>query len=230
VPETLARPIDRSATVTAQPPARGILAALPYLLDIVVPLVSFYALTAAGLSTFWALVVGGSLTAAVSLVNTIRRGRLDSLGVLVIVEIVLGLTLDLTVQDARLTLARSSLFIAVGGFWLLASVYTRRPITLTTTKPFAAKRGPAGIAAFDWLADHSPRFLRVQRMLTTIWGVAFLAYAMVRVIVIYAVNITEAVWLNEVPGIIAIVICMIASARAGKIFQAMVDERIATGT
>src|SRR4051794_4517334 len=89
-----------------RPAAGGVLGFLPYLLDVVVPLVSYYALTSLGLKPFWALVIGGALTAVNSIINTIRRGRIDNLGVLVIVEIILGLVLDLTVRDPRLTLAR----------------------------------------------------------------------------------------------------------------------------
>ena len=44
----------------------------------------------------------------------------------------------------------------------------------------------------------------------------FLAYAAVRVVVMYSVSISEAVWLNELPGVLAIAVRLIASARAGK--------------
>jgi hypothetical protein len=208
-------------------PARGIIGVLPYLLDIVVPLVSYYALTSAGLSSFWSLVIGGALTAIVSIVNTIRRGKLDNLGILVIVEIALGLVLDLAVRDPRLTLARGSLFIALAGVWILVNTFTGRPVTVDATKPFAAKKGGTkGVIAFEWLAQHCQRFVRIQRSLSTVWSVMFLAYAVVRLIVIYNVNVSEAVWLNEVPGIIALLICLIASARAGKQLEALVYDRM----
>lgn len=207
---------------------RGIVGVLPYLLDIILPLVSYYVLTAAGLSSFWALVIGGGLTAIVSLLNTIRRGRIDSLGVLVIVEIALGLVLDLTVRDPRLTLARGSLFIALAGVWILANTFTGRPVTVDATKPFAAKKGGTnGVIAFEWLADNCERFVRIQRSLSAVWGAMFLAYAVVRVVVIFSVGISEAVWLTEIPGLVAVVICMIASARAGKQLETLVYDRMA---
>jgi hypothetical protein len=209
-------------------PARGITGVLPYLLDIVLPLVSYYALTSAGLSPFWALVAGGGLTAFASLINTLRRGRIDSLGVLVIVEIALGLVLDLAVRDARLTLARGSLFIAVAGIWILASTGTGRPVTVDATKPFAAKKGGrAGVLAFEWLAEHSRRFLRIQRWLSAVWGAMFLAYAAARLTIIFSVSISRAVWLTEVPGLVAVAICLIVSARAGKQLEALVYDRMA---
>jgi hypothetical protein len=207
---------------------RGVLGVLPYLLDIVVPVASYYGLTASGLSTFWALVAGGLLTAGVSVVNTIRRGKLDKLGLLVIVEIVLGLVLDLVVHDARLTLARASLFIAVGGAWVLGNAFTGRPVTVDGTKPFALRKGgQVGVDAFEWLAANSPRFMRVQRVLSVTWGTAFLAYAAVRVVVIYSVTVSEAVWFNEIPGVLAVVVGMAASARWGKVLETLVHERMA---
>jgi len=39
--------------------SRGIVQVLPFLLDLVVPLAAFYALTAAGVSSFWSLTIGG---------------------------------------------------------------------------------------------------------------------------------------------------------------------------
>jgi len=216
-----------TTTTQEQPRRTGAFGVLPYLLDIVVPLVSFYALTSAGLTPFWSLVIGGALTTVISITNTIRRGRLDNLGVLVIAEIILGLILDFTVRDPRLTLARGSLFIALAGIWVLVNTFTGRPITVDATKPFAAKKGgAAGIAAFEWLAHHSQDFLRIQRALSAVWSLTFLAYAMVRVILIYNVTISQAVWLTEIPGISAVIICLIASARSGKRLEALVKQRM----
>jgi len=206
---------------------RGIVGVLPYLLDIVIPLVSYFVLTSVGLSSFWSLVVGGALTAIVSIINTIRRGRIDNVGVLVIVEITLGLVLDLAVRDPRLTLARGSLFIALAGIWILVNAFTGRPVTVDATKPFAAKKGGKdGVLAFEWLAANSHRFVRIHRSLSAVWSMAFLAYAAMRVVVIYSVSVSEAVWLNEIPGLLAVAICLIASARAGKQLEALVNDRM----
>jgi hypothetical protein len=233
MPETRTHHADRmETTMSASPenkarPAGGIIGVLPYLLDIIVPLVLFYVLQAAGLSVFWSLVLGGAVTAPISVVNTIRRGKLDKLGVLVIAELVLGIVLDLTVQNARFTMARGSLFVALAGIWILASAFTRRPLTVDATKPFAAQKGGRrGITAFEWLAENSPRFLRIHRSISVLWGVMLLAYAATRVIIIYSVSVSEAVWTTEFPGIIAIGICLIASRQAGKRLEALVNDRM----
>jgi hypothetical protein len=78
--------------------------------------------------------------------------------------------LDLIVRDPRLTLARGSLLISLAGIWILGNTFTGRPVTVDITKTFAAKKGGKnGIIAFEWLADNSKRFVRIQRSLSTVW-------------------------------------------------------------
>jgi hypothetical protein len=43
---------------------------------------------------------------------------------------------------------------------------------------------------------------------------------------VFSVSISEGVWLTEIPGIIAVVICLIASARAGKQLETLVNDRM----
>jgi hypothetical protein len=225
-------PSDRSETIVdagaERPPAsRGIIAMLPYLLDFVVPLVAYYALTAAGLSSFWSLTIGGALTGITSVVNTVRRRKLDGLGLLVIAEIALGLVLIAATRDPRLVLARSSLYLALAGIWILASSVIGRPLTIDATKPFAAKNGgQAGVAAVDWLAGHCAPFLRIHRALSALWGVMFLVYAVARVVIIFNTSISRALWITEIPGLIAIGICLIASRQAGQRLERLVTEHI----
>jgi hypothetical protein len=207
--------------------SRGIVQVLPFLLDLVVPLAAFYALTAAGVSSFWSLIVGGSLTGVISVANTIRRRKLDALGLLVIAEIALSLVLIATTRDPRLVLARNSLYLALAGIWVLASAVIRRPVTISTSKAFAARSGgQPGVAAVDWLAANSAPFMRIHRGLSAFWGVMFLVYAVVRVVIIYHTSVSRAVSITEIPGVIAIGICLIASRQAGKRLEALVVDRL----
>jgi hypothetical protein len=217
---------ERSRPVSEIRRAGGVIAVLPYLLDFIVPLVAFYALTAAGVSSFWSLTIGGALTGVTSVVNTVRR-RLDGLGLLVIAEIALSLVLIATTRDPRLVLARSSLYLALAGIWVLASAVIRRPVTISTSKGFAAKdNGADGILAVDWLTANSEPFMLIHRRLSALWGVMFLGYAVVRVVIIYHTTVARAVSVTEIPGIIAIGICLIASRQAGKRLEALVKERL----
>ena len=125
-----------------------------------------------------------------------------------------------------LVLARSSLYLALAGIWVLASAVIRRPVTISSSKAFAAKsNGQDGIAV-DWLAVNSEPFLRIHRGLSALWGGMFLLYAVVRVAIIYSTSVPRAVSISEIPGIVAIGICLIASRQAGKRLEALANERL----
>jgi hypothetical protein len=213
------------------PPARsfdGLVRLLPYGLDIVLPLVGYATLRALGASTFWALVAGGLLTAVTTVVNTIRRRRLDRLGAFVVFEVTLGVVLDFVIRDPRLMLARGSLYLAIGGVWLLVNAFRARPLTVDAAKPFAAKHGRPAIAAYEWAAVNSPAFLRIHRALSLAWSAAFIAYAVLRVVIIYsASSVGQSMWLNEIPGVVAFGVCLLASARAGRRMAGIVEARLA---
>jgi hypothetical protein len=216
------------ATTETKRPRPGFLGVVPYLFDIVIPLVTYYILKSFGASDFSALLIGGLLTSANTLVNTIRRGRLDSLGVLVVLELVVGIALDVTLRDSRLLLARASLFVAVAGLWALATAFTSRPMTVDASKPMAVKGDPRRLAAFEWCARRHPTFLRVHRRLTLLWSLMFLSYAVLRVVIIYrAGSVGASIWLNEIPGIVGVAGCLAASAWAGKLLEKIVDRRVA---
>lgn len=216
--EKAAKPVQSS---------RGLLDALPYVLNLVLPIAAYFILTALGLSDFWALTIGGLLTGVNAVVNTVRRGKLDSLGLLVLVEVALSVALIFGTQDPRLVLARPSLYIAVGGVWVLAKAFSRRPVTIDASKPMATKGNPQRTAAFEWCAANDDTFRRAHRDLSVLWGVVFLVYSIARLVVIYSVNnLSESVWLTEVPGIIGIVICLLAAKNAGEKLKKTIDAQL----
>src|SRR5689334_16002537 len=90
-------------------------AVLPVALDLVVPTVGYYALHAAGVGDAWALTVAGSATGALTLVNTIRRRRLDALGLLIVAELAVAIVLTVAVHDPRLILIRPAFYLTAGG-------------------------------------------------------------------------------------------------------------------
>ena len=54
----------------------------------------------------------------------------------------------------------------------------------------------------------------------------FLLYAVARVVIIYSTSVSRAVSISEIPGIVAIGICLIASRQAGQRLEALAKERI----
>ena len=79
--------------MTAQAAPSRWRALLPTLLDLVIPTAGYFLLHWAGLSDVWALTIAGSATGVNALVHTIRRGRLDVLGLLVVAEVAVSVVL-----------------------------------------------------------------------------------------------------------------------------------------
>lgn len=186
-------------------------ALLPALLDLVIPTVGYFLLHWAGLPDIWALTIAGAATGVYALVNTIRRGRLDALGLLIVAEIGVSVVLVASTNDPRLILARPAVYLAVAGVVNLVSCFTGRPLSYTAATPMATKGDPVRAVAYERAWHHSPELRAIHRQLTAGIGLAMLAYAVIRVLIVYSFSISTAVVGQEVPGIalIALVVVLI---------------------
>jgi hypothetical protein len=179
---------------------------LPIVLDLVVPTAGYFLLHALGLSDVWALTVASSAAAIVAIVNSVRQRHLDLLGVLVCVELALSVALAVITDDPRLVLARAAFYLAVGGIVLVASGFAGRPVTYTAATPMATKGDPLRTRAYAAAWDRSPALRSIHVRLSVVIGLGMIAYAVLRVVIIYtASSVAEAVWAQEVPGLILIV-------------------------
>ena len=133
------------------PPAAAtrLRALLPILLDLVIPTAGYFLLHWAGLSDVWALTVAGSATAVNAAVTTVRRGRLDALGLLVVAEIAVSVALAASTGDPRLVLARPAVYLAVAGVVNLISCVAGRPLSYTGAAPMATKGDPQRAVAYE---------------------------------------------------------------------------------
>lgn len=187
-------------------------AGLPTVLDVVVPIAGYYLLSALGVDDFWALTIAGLATAVYTGVSTVRRGRLDGVGTLVVIEIVLSLVLLVVTRDPRIVLLKPSFFTGVAGLYLLWTCLAGRPLTAETSRPFATKGDPELERACDRAWDDSPAFRREHQRLTAVWGVLFAVESVVRAVVVLHVNVSTAVWAGAIPAIVAFVLAMAYTA------------------
>jgi hypothetical protein len=96
------------SVVTSTPSPTRLRALLPMLLDIGAPIIVYFILHSLGVGDVLALTMGGMITAINALVGTVRRRRLDSIGLLVVAEIALSIALLLITEDPRILLINSS--------------------------------------------------------------------------------------------------------------------------
>jgi intracellular septation protein A len=203
---------------------------LPTLLDLIIPTAGYFLLHWAGLSDVWALTIAGAATAVNALITTIRRRRLDALGLLVVAEVAVSVALAAITQDPRLILARPAVYLAVAGVVNLVSCVAGRPLSYTAATPMATKGDPVRAVAYERAWDHSPELRAIHRQLTAAIGLAMLVYAVLRVLIVYSFSTGTAVLGQEVPGLVLVALVVVLIRRRVPRLRRIVDAEQAALT
>jgi hypothetical protein len=196
---------------------------LGYAVDIFGPLVAYWVTTKLGIPVFWALALGIGIAVVSTGINTIRRGKLDAVGVLVLVEMAASIALLFWLHSPRMLLIRPSFYSGIAAIWLMISAFTAKPLTLEGSKPFATKGDPLRTAAWEQAWRELPQFRMAHRMLTFGFGLASMTDAVLRVAVVYRYPIDRAAWLSNLPHLGATAVLLICGALFGRWASPMVD-------
>jgi hypothetical protein len=164
--------------------------------DIAGPLVAYWMLRSAGLSTVSALILSGVLPGVAVLGGLIRYRRLDAVGALVLAGIAVGTVLGLLSGNARLVLVEGSVPTAVFGLLCLGSLWSRRPLIFRFALEFMGADTPRG-RDFDRLWQY-PGFRHAFWLFTVVWGVAYLAEAAARIVIVETTSTGTALAVSKV--------------------------------
>lgn len=178
---------------------------LPLVADLVVPIVLYLLLKGAGLDDFWALTLAGLATGVAVAVNTIRRRKMDWLGVLITLEIILSVALLFATDDPRIVAIKPSFYTALAGLFLGATCFVGKPVIYQTARPLATRGDPQREAAYERAWETSTPFRRRQRLMTGTFAAFLLIESVLRVIVVYSftpAEIEESFLISQLPGII----------------------------
>lgn len=153
---------------------------------IAVPLAVYNGLRSAGITAVTALLLSGVLPALGVAAGIIRRRRLDLVGALVLAGIAVGAVLGAVTHSARPMLVEGSVPTAVFGVACLGSLGTRRPLMFGLALEFAGPDSARGREMTRlWRYEG---FRRVFRVITAVWGAAFLLEAALRVVIVYSTS------------------------------------------
>ena len=171
--DAIAKELGPSALVPSFP--RGLLRNLA--VDMALPWIAVQLLTRVwDVSIVSAIAIAAVFPAASIVIGGLRRRRLDFIGALVLVTLAGGVALSLVTQDVRFALMRAvpgaTLFAAA----CLVSLPARRPLMFFFARQFTAGDDPAKLAAWNARVDIAG-FRHAMRVLTAVWGLAFLAKA-----------------------------------------------------
>jgi hypothetical protein len=170
--------------------------------DIGGPLVVYQVLRSHGASEVKALVLSGIFPALGVLYGVVRHRRIDAIGALVLIGIAVGTILGLASGNARLVLVEGSVPTGIFGLVCLGSLWTRRPLIYRFALEFIGPDTPKG-------RDFASRwqyagFRRVFNVMTVVWGVAYLAEAAARVVIVENTSAGTALTISKImPYVVA---------------------------
>ncbi|MDQ2739668.1 MAG: hypothetical protein M3Y35_13865, partial [Actinomycetota bacterium] len=129
--------------------------------DVLGPLGAYYALSVVGASSVLALVLSGVLPAFGIVLYALRRRRVDAVGVVVLIGILLATAVSLASGSARVALLDGTVPTAVFAVACLGSLWSRRPLMLRFAMEAMGADTPRGRAFADrW---RYPAFRRTFR-------------------------------------------------------------------
>ena len=201
--------------------ARGL---RPLLLDVGVPLGTFYLLRDGfGLSVWLSLALSSVGPAARAVGGIAAERKLNVLALLMLAVNVAGIVVSFLTGDPRAMIAKDSIVSSVIAFAILGSVAARRPLMSAGLKPFVTRGTPERSAAWDRLSARSPRFRRFEMLFSVIWGVALLADCVARLAGAYTLPVTTMVWLSTVLTLGSVFVGIVVGGVASRPIEKMVE-------
>lgn len=182
-----------------------------YVADIAVPIALYYILHGAGVSSLIALSAGAAVSACSAAADLIRTRRADPVALLVLASFLATIAVSLAAHNARFVLAKDAVITAVWGCWFVGSIWARRPAAFVFARPLMEGRRLFGSADWDRLWEREPRFRRIWRVSSAIWGVGFLLDAVLRVMIAYRMPVSEAPAANGALWPVTFVLIQIAT-------------------
>lgn len=155
-----------------------------FLLNAVAPFLAYQVLSYLGVATLQALAATAIFPLVGLALGWARNRRLDGIGLLSLVLLAIGLTTSLLAGDPRLYLIQGPFGNAAFGAVCIASLGLRRPLLFYLGRQLSSGDDRARQAAYD-ASWSSSGFRRALRVLTAAWGLAYLAEAGIRGLLVW---------------------------------------------
>ncbi len=134
------------------------------------------------------------------LIERVRRGRFEPIGILALVGITLGVigALAFGGNDTLLKL-RESTFTGIFGLVCLLSLLRPRPVMYFMGRAFSTDGEPEKVAEFD-LIWHLPGVPRRFRVVTVVWGAGLVVETLLRTVLAFGVSTQTFLGVSHVIG------------------------------
>lgn len=199
------------SAVSAPPKPRPGKAALVLLWDMAAPIAMFYVLTGTGLSSFAALLLSAVVPGVSTIYQVVKARHLDSLAVFMVSVTVISAVASLFTGSPRFLLAKDGWITGLCGLWLLATTWANPPVVMMFARPLLEGRiGPNG-ESWSLMWQRLPRFRRLWRTASIVWGTATVLDGIVRFIIAYALPVEAVPALNGAQYIVLFVLLQVVT-------------------
>jgi intracellular septation protein A len=153
----------------------------------VFPIILYWVLTTHGVEHVPALVSGSVFPLAYSLWEWARSRQLDVIAAISLTFIVVSAVASLISGSPRFTLMKESIFTGSFGLVFFGSLLASRPIMFHIAGKFATGDDPARMRVWSERWQY-PSFRHSMRVMTVVWGGAFMADALVRTWLVFVLS------------------------------------------
>jgi len=150
-------------------------------MDVFLPIITFNALCAMGVSTLLAVTAGGVFPLISIARKYAKTKEIDALGAIVLFFLVVGTAASLVSGSVFFAIVKDSFLTATFGLIILGTLAFGRPLTFQLIRQMVAAGNEAEYARWGKLYDEVPDFRRTQRMIAIVWSIAYIAEAAARV-------------------------------------------------
>ena len=188
---------------------------LSLVINAALPFLTYLVLVDQGMATVPALAIGGLWNVVELVIEYVRHRRLDSLSVIVLIFLAVGMAASLISGSVRFTLLKESAGTALFAVVLLGSLLTPRPVMFYFGRHFATDRSDGQVAWWNGLWQY-PQFRHGQRLLTAVWGLVLLGEAVIRAALTFVLPTGVMVGLNHFLPLLIIAILIVWTIAFGK--------------
>ncbi|MBD5653821.1 MAG: hypothetical protein IAI50_01415 [Candidatus Eremiobacteraeota bacterium] len=198
--------------------------AINLLFNVALPLIAVNLLEARGVGVVPALAISAVFPAIETAASWIRLHRLDAIGAISLTFIALGVAASLVSGDVHFALAKDSFFSGIFGLLALGSLLAPRPLLFYISRTFVTGGDPTRQTAWDerWAI---PNFRRVLRMMTAVWGFAYIGEAVARIVLVYVLPVNAAITVSPLLATSVTVALVFWTIRYGKTAERRAMER-----
>jgi hypothetical protein len=153
----------------------------------VLPILLYQALTGAGVATVPALVAGSAFPLSYTAWGWAHARRLDVIAAFSLFFLVVSALASLVSGSTRFTLIKESFFTGLFGLAFFGSLLAPRPLMFHVARQFATGGVPERAGRWDELWQYSG-FRHAMRVMTAMWGATFVVDAAVRVALVFLLS------------------------------------------